>query len=256
MEESFSKNEISANVNSEQSENIPHLYQKISKEINEVEIKPEDRNGQGQLLVSPGGNRSYLSEYNWKLVRTPAFKKWFSDSCVVDQNNEPLVVYHTMRENFEGEKFKLIKPSESTKDMPWRELGIFFTSEAHVAHYFQQNRYGSHEKDKEIRFPVFIKIKNPLTFETMSDLAYSFHKIGGETKESVKAKGYDGLIQKRGDLMLDHPYVSEAGIAGDQFAVFDPDNILIIPSDIDDEKKKNKKIHDDIERLKEEYSLL
>lgn len=53
-------------------------------------------------LIAPNGKKSNLTPEQYKLVRTPAFKKWFGDwenepekaSKVVDENGEPLVVYH------------------------------------------------------------------------------------------------------------------------------------------------------------------
>ena len=53
-------------------------------------------------LLAPNGKPSNLTAEQYKLVRTPEFKKWFGDwekdtenaSKVVDSNGEPLVVYH------------------------------------------------------------------------------------------------------------------------------------------------------------------
>ena len=53
-------------------------------------------------LLAPNGKPSNLTAEQYKLVRTPSFKKWFGDwendpknsSKVVDENGEPLVVYH------------------------------------------------------------------------------------------------------------------------------------------------------------------
>jgi hypothetical protein len=53
-------------------------------------------------LLAPNGKPSNLTPEQWKLVRTPQFKAWFGDwendpenaSKVVDENGEPLVVYH------------------------------------------------------------------------------------------------------------------------------------------------------------------
>ena len=53
-------------------------------------------------LIAPNGNKSNLTPEQYKLVRTPEFKAWFGDwendpenaSKVVDENGEPLVVYH------------------------------------------------------------------------------------------------------------------------------------------------------------------
>jgi predicted GNAT family acetyltransferase len=78
------------------------------------------------MLLAPNGKESNLTPEQYKLVRTPAFKKWFGDweklanskikdggidestlevlgrdvSKVVDENGEPLVVYHGTNNNF------------------------------------------------------------------------------------------------------------------------------------------------------------
>jgi hypothetical protein len=54
------------------------------------------------MNLAPNGKPSNLNAEQYKLVRTPAFKEWFGDwendpknaSKVVDENGEPLVVYH------------------------------------------------------------------------------------------------------------------------------------------------------------------
>lgn len=58
------------------------------------------------MNLAPNGKKSNLTDEQYKLVRTPAFKKWFGDwendagnsSKVVDENGEPLVVYHGTNE--------------------------------------------------------------------------------------------------------------------------------------------------------------
>ena len=53
-------------------------------------------------MTAPNGAPSNLTEEQWLLVRTPSFKAWFGDwehdpenaSKVVDENGEPLVVFH------------------------------------------------------------------------------------------------------------------------------------------------------------------
>ena len=59
-------------------------------------------------MIAPNGKQSNLTDSQYKLVRTPAFKKWFGDwennpseaSKVVDENGEPLVVYHGTNNEF------------------------------------------------------------------------------------------------------------------------------------------------------------
>ena len=59
-------------------------------------------------LKAINGKPSNLTPKQWKLVRTPQFKAWFGDwendpenaSKVVDENGEPLVVYHATNNVF------------------------------------------------------------------------------------------------------------------------------------------------------------
>ena len=73
------------------------VYTKEEQDI----LNRASRNAKGQLLA-PNGNVSNLTERQYAQVRTKAFKDWFGDwennsenaSKVVDENGEPLVVYH------------------------------------------------------------------------------------------------------------------------------------------------------------------
>ena len=59
-------------------------------------------------LLAPNGKPTNLTPEQYRLVRTPAFKNWFGDwesspenaSKVIDENGEPLVVYHGTDEEF------------------------------------------------------------------------------------------------------------------------------------------------------------
>ena len=59
-------------------------------------------------LLAPNGKESNLNNLQYQLVRTPQFKKWFGDwenspkisSKVIDENGEPLIVYHGGKNNF------------------------------------------------------------------------------------------------------------------------------------------------------------
>lgn len=77
------------------------------KEMQDILAKAP-RNSEGKLLVRPGGPVSNLDERQYAQVRTKAFKDWFGDwennpenaSKVVDENGEPLVVYHATNKIF------------------------------------------------------------------------------------------------------------------------------------------------------------
>jgi 8-oxo-dGTP pyrophosphatase MutT (NUDIX family) len=90
------------------------------------------------MNLAPNGKPSNLTPEQYKLVRTPAFKEWFGDwenspetsSKVVDENGEPMVVYHGSRANFNVFK-------NNTND--W---GFYFTNKKLIA-----KTYGSKVKE-------------------------------------------------------------------------------------------------------------
>ena len=85
---------------------INEIWAKISDESNEIVIKPQDIDHEGNLLVLPEGPKSNLNEQSWKIVRTKSFIEWFGDwrekkdcSMVVDENGEPKIVTHRADED-------------------------------------------------------------------------------------------------------------------------------------------------------------
>lgn len=104
------------------------------------------RNAKGELLA-PNGNVSNLTEKQYAQVRTKAFKDWFGDwendpknaSKVVDENGEPLVVYHHRK----SELYDFSKRTDNI--MP----GIYFSKKP-LTHF------GSYQ------IQAFLNIKNPI----------------------------------------------------------------------------------------------
>ena len=78
-------NKFESIVNSKEASNeedFTSIRNQIFKEAEQLSINKEDRNSDGELLVSPGGSVSKLGqegEKYWKIARTNAFKKWFGD---------------------------------------------------------------------------------------------------------------------------------------------------------------------------------
>ena len=78
----------------------PNLLKAINTEEQQI-LNNASRDSQGRLLA-PNGKPSNLTEKQYAQVRTKAFINWFGDwindsenaSKVVDENREPLVVYH------------------------------------------------------------------------------------------------------------------------------------------------------------------
>lgn len=138
--------------------------------------------------------KSNLTIEQQKLVRTTAFKKWFGDwendpensSKVVDENGEPLVVYHgSVNEFMEFDLEKTYRGGLGT--------GFYFTGQIEKAFTYGKNV-----------FQVFIDIKNPIYVSGSnreSDLRdlLNITPLATETevKNIVLHRGYDGVLVKR-----------------------------------------------------------
>lgn len=141
----------------------------------------------GTFMKAPNGENSKLTESQWLQVRTKAFKEWFGDwenspkdaSKAVDENGEPLVVYHGTPKNF-----------STFKD------GVIFTTTNETA---ADKHYGK-------AIPLFINIRNVKTIDykgkdyTQNPLKEEYSKPENvfETIDNIarvnKDKGFDGTI--------------------------------------------------------------
>ena len=139
----------------------------------------------GTFMKAPNGESSKLTESQWLQVRTKAFKDWFGDwennpkdaSKAVDENGEPLVVYHGTPKNF-----------STFKD------GVIFTTTNVTA---ADKHYGK-------AIPLFINIRNVKTIDykgkdyTQNPLKEEYPKPENafETIDNIarvnKDKGFDG----------------------------------------------------------------
>lgn len=150
----------------------------------------------GTFMKAPNGKNSNLNERQWLQVRTKAFKEWFGDwennhskaSKVVDENGEPLVVYHyTDNENlseFSTEFDNFFSKTGGTKN------AIFFTTD-NVVPGSEDNFLTS----RKAKLSLFLNIKNLEEFHgTKEDL----HKQGTSYREIVnkssKRKGSENGI--------------------------------------------------------------
>lgn len=150
----------------------------------------------GTFMKAPNGKSTNLTERQWLQVRTKAFKEWFGDwennpskaSKVVDENGEPLVVYHyTNNENlteFSTEFDNFFSKTGGTKN------AIFFTTD-NVVPGSEDNFLTS----RKAKLSLFLNIKNLEVFHgTKEDL----HKQGTSYREIVnkssKRKGSENGI--------------------------------------------------------------
>ena len=110
------------------------LFRDGQSETDQIKSEAEKN---GTFLKAPNGKDSNLNEKQWLQVRTKAFKEWFGDwendpenaSKVVDENGEPLVVYHGSRNG----KFDVFDPS---KGNPTLGGGMYFSDSIELANKF------------------------------------------------------------------------------------------------------------------------
>jgi hypothetical protein len=121
------------------------------------------------FMKAPNGKPTNLTERQWLQVRTKAFKEWFGDwendpenaSKVVDENGEPLVVYHHT-DNSNLKEFSTDFDNYFAKDGGTKE-----------AIFFDENKTGTLNRKHDI--PVFLNIKD-------------LHEYN-ETKEQLHQRG-------------------------------------------------------------------
>jgi len=154
-------------------------------------------------------NRSQASPLD-----NPAFRRWFGDSVVVDENGEPLVVYHGGFDviGSESGSFRL---SEDGLLGP----GIYFTPERSFAESFLWKQRGGSASVGSF----FLRIERPLA--VFSDEPYA--AIGERIRRSYKRGLIDGvlLFNRSGpieEILVFDPRQVKAALAND--GSFDSEN--------------------------------
>lgn len=211
--------------------NIPYVSinrnreEEYTQEMKNI-LENAPRDSQGRLLA-PNGKPSNLTERQYAQVRTKAFKEWFGDwennpneaSKVVDENGEPLVVYHNTPFEFNG----IFDMDHESRIMPW-------TSEpfGHVGTQETANTI------KGTQFALFLNVKNPLetpdfVHETVSSMLSELYKQGIISREKYSSLRGISNSELR-DLMLSlgydgTKYENKAEKGGTSYSFITPNQI-------------------------------
>lgn len=145
----------------------------------------------GTFMKAPNGKDTNLTERQWLQVRTKNFINWFGDwindtanaSKVVDENGEPLVVYH-------GSKIANIRVFKKDD----YNSGYYFTSDINYA----KDKFG----DKI--YSVFLNIKNPFDLR----LTYNKEEYGAAYYKGIKLNPHE-----QAEMELNHKNVDSAAPA-------------------------------------------
>lgn len=219
--------------------------EEYSKEMQDI-LANAKRDSEGNLLA-PNGRPTNLTERQYAQVRTKAFKDWFGDwennpenaSKVVDENGEPLVVYHGGAKGIT--KFKTSTEEESNTGYGYytnlntgekipldSNRTMFFSSNPHVGHRdYKAIRQEADRKrliEKSGFYSVFLNIKNPLIHDYegthqgqgyKESPKYQFGYVAARQVNKAIKEGNDGVVYQN----LYDPYLA------DNYGVFNPNQI-------------------------------
>lgn len=153
------------------------------------------------------------------ILNNPNFKSWFGDSKVVDENGNPLVVYHGTQLGTKDEMpFSSFKTFANPDFVKFDDIGIWFTESKQTANKYSQRIGSNGVYENGHTYSCYLKIDNPWILEGSSgwdEMVRIFnHKVGTEhLAESVnkpdniklfvdylKDRGKDGIIIKNVDF--------------------------------------------------------
>lgn len=220
--EDFVRDRFRIDVNAEYNEEqmAAQLFQVSPEEFaKQKEAVRKQYENTDQWLKAPNGKDTNLNEDQWVTVRTDAFKNWFGDwegnpaeaSKVVDENGEPLVVYH---------KTDTMEPFDTFRTSnEWGYGGAYFSDVRSVAERLGRN------KDAHV-YEVFLNIRNPIDVNADFATYYNIERPeemppGGtvDTQEIInfaRQNGNDGAIVR--DVM-------ESTGAGTDYIATEPNQI-------------------------------
>jgi len=191
------------------------MKDKMFRDENSVEAIIRNAKQDGTYMKAPNGEPTKLTEKQWAQVRTQEFKDWFGDwqnnpeeaSKVVDENGEPLVVYH-------GTSKPLFYSFDPLKSNPVLSGGMYFSNSKDLSQKFS----GS----KGNLYSVFLSIKNPERngFDgSGSDMSPSEYRDGGIF---VKRKSDKYAVKGTREYIVFNP--NQIKSATDNVGSFDPNN--------------------------------
>lgn len=157
-----------------------------SEEVAEYNQELEDIKSKaiadGTFMKAPNGNPTNLNERQWLQVRTKNFINWFGDwindpanaSKVVDENGEPLVVYHGSQEKFSTFSLNTNNRGSLTSTL---KKGFYFSNKNIASQYASSKTRQDYYKLEELREGGF-------SFEEIAE-AFGANRYDDESMDRV-----------------------------------------------------------------------
>ena len=231
----FARQHLGANLKVTEHD-LRHLAEKaVRHQVKLAKAEPKAENRYSRVdekeRLAPNGKTSNLNAVQYDQVRTPEFKEWFGDwennpenaSKVVDENGEPLVVYHgSQTPTFT--KFKL----QGADNLFGKDDGFYFTTSPVEASAYANENADNLSKDRKgvgAILPVYLNIKN---VANITDASWNVDDVkvqdyldnmdGKGLISDIKSK-YDGILYDGSVLPIP---VKEGA---EHFVVFEPNQI-------------------------------
>lgn len=213
------------------------LYKpEVEKQVDEIRKQYENTD---KWMKAPNGQPTKLNEQQWLQVRTPAFKKWFEDwendpdnaSKVVDENGEPLVVYHGSPDLRELKKQDTFMSQRERFGMGKETHVHWFTpSMGSAKTYADPHRAFDYQNAEEGVVTVYLKIENPLIVDAEGQAWRDAQRRGKTSDVIMEAMntGHDGLIIRN---VKDEYNNGPKTKPSDTYAVFSPEQIKSVDNE-------------------------
>lgn len=196
-----------------------------------------DAKANGTYMTAPNGEKTKLTAEQWVTVRTTNFKKWFGDwendpdnaSKVVDENGEPMVMYHYTDENFTI----FGKDKEVGKNTFGNASDASYAATTTIGHWFTSNKNQPEYMGKPME--CFLNIREPFdgyNLEGLADYLNNYISVedfnsyeedyenvapiieaGNNFREEKINDGYDGVV------------IDDEEFGGTSYVAFNPNQI-------------------------------
>lgn len=232
---------------------------RIAESFDETKVK---RDKEGQFAEKDGGGSSPKSGRSAaadkgpisdkpKATETPAFKRWFGNSKIVDKSGKPLVVYHGT-----DAEFRAFEPRKGLRG----DGGIFeFEEESPFKFFAETPQYawnvartkGDNGNTRGRVMAVHLRMENPLDMESPEGRAAA-HRLFGLYKNYREMEGADADVEAAQDEL--ERMRSEQPKPRIQYVQYDDDGTMIAASVR--EKPSYQRMEITLEDAKEEQAAI
>jgi len=187
-----------------------------AKDLKEFFARIENSGAPARITTEERDSAKYSTSTDKKVnTDSDSFREWFGDSQVVDENGEPLVVYHGTNAHVTQFKKKYLGyETESGPAQRIAKIGFWFNEKPMAMREYSRESAGTNYKAD---MPVYLSIQEPFHTSLYDLFNYAEKRKDIEQYiKDIKADGYDGLS------------VNDSEFGGISYVAFSPTQIKSI----------------------------